>query len=175
MSLELRKLYESAKTKPKLRHKVLELRPEKVFNDGRTKQAFKDECDVNKILYQAQKTGAISHLNRFGGEYGDFSDIPDLLEAHKRLERAEYIFDSLPSEVKREFNQSPAEFFTFANDPDNAGRLKEIWPSIAEKGDQRPTVRNTPASLAASEAAEAAAVGSVESSDSVDSGASEGA
>ena len=35
------------------------------YKDGRTKQAFKDQCDINKMLAKAQRTGSIAHLNKY--------------------------------------------------------------------------------------------------------------
>lgn len=110
------------------------------YKDGRTKQSFKDATDINKILSKAQKTGTVSHLAKHEGVYGDFSDIDDLMTAHERLQRGQQIFDELPGEVRREFNQSPAEFFNFVNDPKNAGQLHKVLPALAKPGDQRPDV-----------------------------------
>ena len=90
------------------------------YKDGRTKQSFKDSTDINKILVKARKTGTISHLQKWGGEYGDFTEIPTLLEAENQLIRAREIFDELPAEVRREFDQDAGKFFDFANDPKNS-------------------------------------------------------
>lgn len=109
----------------------------------------KDSTDINKILVKARAGQAISHLNKYQGVYGDFTDMPDLLEANRRLEQGNKIFDDLPGEIKREFNQSPAEFFQFVNDPANANRLKEVLPDLAKVGDQRPNVVRTAANMAA--------------------------
>ena len=106
------------------------------YPDGRTKQSFKDQTDINKILYKAQKTGTISHLQKHGGEYGDFSDIGDLLSAHNRLERGRAIFADLPSEVRREFKQDVGAFFKYVNDPQNVDKLPDLLPALAKKGDQ---------------------------------------
>jgi hypothetical protein len=43
------------------------------YNDGRTKQAFADSCDINKLLKKAQRTGSISHLMKYPeATYGEF-------------------------------------------------------------------------------------------------------
>lgn len=110
------------------------------YGPSRTKQSFKDETDINKLLVKAQKTGSLAHLVKHGAEYGDFTDMPDLLEAHARLARGQEIFDELPAEVKRDFAQSPQEFFAFVNDPLNAGELRKLLPAIAEPGNQAPQV-----------------------------------
>ena len=110
------------------------------YEDGRTKQSFKDSTDINKILYQAQRTGTISHLQAHGGIYGDFSDIDDLLTAHARLERGKEVFDQLPSEIKREFDQDVGAFFRFVNDPANKDDLAKLLPAIAKQGDAVPDI-----------------------------------
>ncbi len=120
------------------------------YKDGRTKQSFKDECDINRILNRAQKTGTISHLANRGGEYGDFSSF-DFFDAQTKLAKAREIFDELPSEMRREFENTPAKFFEFCNDPANVDRLAEVLPAIAEPGRYFPPIKKTAANQAASE------------------------
>lgn len=129
-------------------------RAPRVFNDGRTKQSFKDSTDINKILARASKQGTLSHLEQFGGEYADFSDMPDLLEAHNRLARAQEVFDRLPGEIRREFHQDPAAFYSYVSDPANSDRLRELLPALAKPGTQMPQVRRRPEAAQGSEATE---------------------
>ena len=108
------------------------------YSDGRTKQSFKDSCDINRIVRRAAKAGTLSHLQKYPEPvYGEF-DGTDLLEAHGRIQRARKIFDDLPSEVKREFNQDAFAFVEFAGNPENNHRLKEILPALARPGDFYP-------------------------------------
>lgn len=118
-----------------------------LYGDGRTKQAFKAQCDINNIVKKAQREGTLSHLAKLGGEYGDFSDVPSLLDAHARLQRGEQIYRELPSELRREFPDQFA-FFSFVTDPQNSGRLSELLPALAKPGSQRPDVVRTAASMA---------------------------
>lgn len=113
---------------------------------GRTKQSFKDSCDINKILAKAQKAGSLSHLQKHGAYYGDFADAPqDLFEAREMLARGESIFREAPAEIRAEFGHDPLKFFAFANKPENRDRLDELLPKIAEPGKYFPDVRgNTP-------------------------------
>ena len=113
------------------------------YSDGRTKQAFKDQCDINKILKKAQKVGSLSHLEKHGAYYADVSDVDDLLTAHARIDRAGEVFAELPSEVRKEFNNNWADFFRYVNDPANAGNLRELLPGLAEPGFQTPAVRRS--------------------------------
>jgi hypothetical protein len=107
----------------------------KDYSDGRTKQAFKDSCDINKILKKAQKQGTLSHLLKYPeAVYGEFDGEMDLLTAHGRIERAQQIFDDLPSEIRSEFKGNALEYVKYVNDPANKGRLAELLPQIAEPG-----------------------------------------
>ena len=114
-----------------MKHKK-RFRPE--YGPGRTKQAFKDSCDINKILKKAWKTGAVSHLNRFEPFYGDFADF-DFKDAQNQLAKGREIFEHLPAELRREF-ATPEAFFGYVNDPKNSGRLNELMPQLAAPGRQ---------------------------------------
>lgn len=117
------------------RKKLLKKRPVKVYDDGRTKQAFKDQCDINKILKKAQQVGSLSHLNKYPEQvYGEFDGEFDLLTAHERIGKANEIFDALPSEIRREFGGDALKFVKFAGDPANNDKLRELLPQIAEPG-----------------------------------------
>lgn len=129
------------------------------YSDGRTKQSFKDDTDINKLLAKAAKGDAITHLAKHGAMYGDFTDMPDLLEAQTRLKRGQAIFDDLPAELRREFRQDAALFFAFVNDPANSGRLAEVIPGLAKPGNQAPAVVRTPQNMANVDDPEAPPVG----------------
>ncbi len=117
------------------------------YKDGRTKQSFKDETDINKILSRAQKAGTMSHLEKYEGTYGDFSDF-DFLDATIQLTKGREVFDALPSELRMEFGQSPAAFFAYVNDPANVDELKKKLPALALPGQQLLDVSgNKPADL----------------------------
>lgn len=100
-----------------------------------TKQSFKDETDINKLLHRAQKSGSLSHLEKYEGVYGDFADF-DFFEAQLNLTKGREVFDALPSEIRNEFHQSPAEFFHYVNDPANADDLRKKLPALAQPGRQ---------------------------------------
>lgn len=114
-----------------------------VYDDGRTKQSFKDECCINRILQRAQVAGGLSHLERHEAEYGDFTEWDDLLSAHAHLQRGQEIFSELPSSIRAEFGQDAGRFFAFVNDPANAPHLAEFLPELAEPGRQFPDVDNS--------------------------------
>ncbi len=127
------------------------------YKDGRTKQSFRDETDINKILKRAQKTGTISHLAKHEARYGDFSTF-DFFESQLMLTKGREIFDDLPSELRNEFNNSQAAFFAYVNDPANKDRLGELLPALAEPGRQNIAVTAPKADEKAAEAAKKAAL-----------------
>lgn len=123
---------------------------EKKPNVSTTKQSFKDECDINKILARAQKTGTLSHLSKYQAQYGDFADY-DFFEHQRMLTRGREIMDELPSEIRSEFHNDPRAFFAYVNDPANVDRLGELLPALAAPGRQLLNVRDRGASAPASE------------------------
>lgn len=135
-----------------------QLVPEKEYTDGRTKQSFKEETNINRLLQRAQRSGTLSHLQKYGGMYGEMADF-DMLEAQLRLRRGQEAFDRLPSEIRKEFHQSPTEFFKYVNDPANAERLPELLPDLAKPGRQfknlkaDPTAKDEPVAPPAAPAA----------------------
>lgn len=114
---------------------ILELLKPVYEQPGRTKQAFKDDCDVNRILQKAQKVGSLSHLQKHGAFYGDFANAPkDLFEAREMLDRGEAIFKDLPAEIRNEFENDALKFFGAMNDPANVDRRKEVMEELAKPG-----------------------------------------
>ncbi len=152
MSTTLARLREADPRKKLSRAQLLKLRPEKDYSDGRTKQCHKDECDINKIMARFAQTGTISHVNKYEGVYADFADF-DFVEQTNKLTQGREVFDALPAEVRREFNQSPAAFFNFVNDPANKDDLLEKIPALARPGDQLPGEVSPTADMAAAQAA----------------------
>lgn len=95
-------------------------RVRKVFTKpSLTKQSFKEECDVNNILKKFAKTGLIDHVNRFAGDYGNYTSVQDYQTSLNQIMSANEMFDSLPSKVRARFGNSPAEFLDFVGNPEN--------------------------------------------------------
>ncbi len=136
----------------KTREQLLALVPPLKYDDGRTKQSFKDETDINKIMARFDRTGTISHMAKFEGVYADYSDY-DFFEQTRMLTRGREVFDALPAELRREFNQSPAAFFAYVNDPANADDLRSKLPALAKPGQQLPRTVSPDANLEAADAA----------------------
>lgn len=84
---------------------------------SKTDQSFKEDCDVNLILKRFMKTG--QQLPPITGIYADVSEVPNLDTALTQLNQAQNAFDSLPSDVRRRFGNSPVELVNFLKNPDH--------------------------------------------------------
>ena len=87
--------------------------------EGRTKQSFKDECDVNRIMQQWRKTGEMNHLNHFTPTYGDFTNAEDYLAATLKCKQAEADFGALSANIRNRMGNDPANLLSFMADPAN--------------------------------------------------------
>lgn len=91
-----------------------------------TKQAMKAECDINNILKGYLRNGIIEHVRQVEGRYGDFVDAPGYHDAMNVISEANSMFASLPAEIRNSFENSPAQFLEFAQNPENEARMREM-------------------------------------------------
>lgn len=92
---------------------------------GRTRQEFKDECDVNLIMARFQKTGQWPPRDAAAPVYLDVSGAPDLMTALQVMSDADQAFMSLPARVRAEFENDPLKFVAFAADENNLDQLRD--------------------------------------------------
>ncbi len=100
-----------------------------------TKQASKDETDINWIMARFEKTGLLDHLNTHQGEYGDFIGFEDYHTSMNRIRDAEVAFATIPAKVRAHFNNDAAEFLRIAQDPDQHDLMVELGLARAAPGD----------------------------------------
>ncbi len=133
--------------------------PERVRLDfpikGRAKQSMAAECDINNIMRGYSKTGAISHFAKHSASYG-FCDAVSFHEAATIIKTAETMFLDLPSALRNKFEQDPAKFLAFVQDPENLEEMSELGLlarplPTPEESSKAP---DAPAAKAASEEAE---------------------
>lgn len=86
--------------------------------EGRTKQSFKDECDINNIMRRFELTGEISHLGARTPIFGDFPDM-DFAQAMAVVTMARERFSELPAAVRDRFANDPGRLLAFLEDPSN--------------------------------------------------------
>lgn len=91
-----------------------------------TKQAFKDECDVNKIIKRWARTGLLEHVNQYKGSYVDLPEEMDYRTAMDALIDAEEAFSSLPAKVRQRFENDPSQFLQFVHTEGNEEEMRSL-------------------------------------------------
>lgn len=99
-------------------------------------QSERDNCDVNLIVDRFQKTGVLPTMNKTP-QYGDFSQLPDYQESLNTVIAAQKAFMTLDARIRKQFDNNPAEFLDFVDDPKNGDKLIE-WG--LRKGPDVPSV-----------------------------------
>lgn len=93
--------------------------------DGRTKQSFKAESDINHIMARYAKTGVLEFVNQHAAQYGDCTGIE--FEAGMRtIAAAKSMFADLPAELRNRFENDPGRFLDFVNDDRNREEAREL-------------------------------------------------
>lgn len=94
-----------------------------------TLQDRKDECDIHRIVARHAETGLWSDslaLPTRQPIFGDFTANVDLLTAQKLLCTAKESFATLPSNVRKEFNNDPLMMLEWLKNPSNYERGVEL-------------------------------------------------
>lgn len=110
-------------------------------NPSMTQQHFKAECDINVIMARYEQTGLLVDplIAGQGGTplFDDFSDLPDLMTAQNKLIEAQQLFESLPSRIRKDFDNDPVAFVEFCQNPDNEDKLRDygLLPKIYTRAD----------------------------------------
>lgn len=93
--------------------------------EGRTKQSFKAEADINNIMARYQKTGVLDFMARHEPQYADCTGLE--FEAGMQLiARAKSMFEDLPSSLRARFENSPAKFLDFCHDEKNLPEMRTM-------------------------------------------------
>jgi len=103
---------------------------------SRTKQAFKNSTDINKIMEKYQKTGILNHINTQRAQY-DFATSLDFKSAVDLINEAEEMFNALPSYARERFENKPEHFLDWVQDPANQGFLdnpEDFWQAEQAAG-----------------------------------------
>lgn len=94
--------------------------------ETQTKQEFKDECDINRIMRKYQRHGVELPAGLPVGTYGDFSRVTDYREAQDILLQARAQFDALPAKVRDRFQNEPANLLAFVSDAANLEEARSL-------------------------------------------------
>lgn len=99
-----------------------------------TQQNYEAECNINNIMKRYLNTGILPEGSPRAAAYGDFCDVGSYQEALSIIANAQDQFDALPSAARARFDNDPAAFLEFIQNPANLteaqtlGLLKEVPP-----------------------------------------------
>lgn len=85
---------------------------------GRTKQEFAQECDINNIMSRYLKTGIIDHVRDSSPQFLDASPL-EFQEAMELVAQASTLFEELPSSIRNRFENDATKLLEFVHDPAN--------------------------------------------------------
>lgn len=92
---------------------------------SRTKQAFKDECDINLIIKRQQEGVPGTHFNAKEPKFGDFSEGTDLKSAIDGVQQAREDFAKLPASVRAAAGNKPEQMLAMMEDEKGQLMLQE--------------------------------------------------
>lgn len=100
---------------------------------GRTKQSFAEDADINNIMKKYQTHGVLPDMIRMDPTYGDYSEVTTYQESLNIVIHAQEQFNNLSAELRARFNNEPAKFLEFTNDPGNAQELIDLGLATARE------------------------------------------
>ena len=113
--------------------------------DTHVKQAFKDECDVNRIMAKYRKIGLLDHVAVHKGDYGDYTNSPTSYhDAVNQVLAAEEMFLTVPSKIRAQFANDPGQFLSYVSNPENKEALIKMGLANPELPPVVETTRATP-------------------------------
>lgn len=97
-----------------------------------TEQNHAAEVDINNII-KRHGMDMIQKTTQLQGVEFQFDDVTgnDFQEAMQKITKAQQTFDSLPSQIRKEFDNNPAQFMDFVHNPENQDRMIEL--GLAER------------------------------------------
>lgn len=115
--------------------------PDAALEASLTEQSFKDECDINNIVKQYERTGLMPHQRPNQPVFADISDAPSFLEAQNVVAAANEAFAAIPAEIRERFMNDPARLMAFLDDDRNyeeAARLGFVVKKASPAPEPRP-------------------------------------
>lgn len=97
-----------------------------ICNDPtRTRQEFKEECDINTIVERFGITGTMPE-SLVTPMSGDFTEVVDYRTSLHLLMEAEQAFLQVPAAIRERFGNDPHRFVEFVSDEKNRPALTEM-------------------------------------------------
>ena len=115
--------------------------PDAALEASLTEQSFKDQCDINNIVKQYERTGLMPHQRPNEPVYGDISDAPTFLEAQNIVVAGKEAFAALPAHVRDRFQNDPARYLAFMDNDENYDEAVKLG-LVVKKASSAPDTRD---------------------------------
>ena len=96
----------------------------------KAQQQFKADADINTIMKKFQKGEAIDHYAKHKLVYGEATPT-DYHTSMNIVRNAETMFMELPSNVRNRFENDPAAFLEFVQNPENVSEAQALGLGLA--------------------------------------------
>lgn len=94
--------------------------------ESKVQEQFADACQTDTIIRKYNMMGVNPFIASGGSQYLDTTEIPSFVVAQNSQVKVREYFEGLPSDIRLEFNNDPAQFAEAVLDPQNADYLREI-------------------------------------------------
>lgn len=92
---------------------------------SRTRQEFKDECDINILMAHYERNAVMPPQNGKTPQYFDASNVPDFRESLDIAREAQEAFMRVPAHVRKELDNDVYKFVEYAQDEKNIDQLRK--------------------------------------------------
>lgn len=103
---------------------------------SKTRQEFKNECDINQIIKKYNRTGELTHLKKNNGVFMDHTKLGDYQENLNKIIEANNAFNALNSQTRSRFKNDPNELIQFLNNKDNYDEAVKLGLLVPRKDPQ---------------------------------------
>lgn len=106
----------------------------KCLDKTRTKQSFKEECDINYLVDRYAVTGELPQLT-LPPLAGDLPEGFTMQDALNQVVKAREAFQALPAAARARFQHDPVQFVEFCSDEANRDEMRKmgLWSPEAVK------------------------------------------
>lgn len=97
-----------------------------------------------------KETGVLNHVNAHQGTYMEYPDSIDYHEAQNIIAEAASMFETVPSHIRADFQNDPAKFLDFMQNPDNTQAIHDYGLSTThfDPNEEKPKPKEKPKSKA---------------------------